>query len=159
MKKQHEKTLFQIGEIAKKAGTSVRTVRYYLEEGFIEAVDRSPGGFYLFAPEAADTVFFVRKLKDAGLALKEIKAVYRARREGATGDEACAKVAGHLEQQKASVEQKIADYRQLKAELEEAIHVVCQCEGCQLEPTRQNCENCPVIASRAKLPVPVQAIL
>lgn len=159
MKTLNNKKLYQIGEIAKMAGTSVRTVRYYLEEGFIEAADRSDGGFYLFSADAADTVFFVRKLKDAGLALKDIKAIYRARRGGVTGNEVYAQVAALLREQKALVEKKIADYRQLKTELEQAIDLVGQCKGCRLEPTRQNCETCSVVTAKEKLPVPVQAIL
>src|SRR6056297_3305896 len=103
MEAKAPKKLFQIGEIAKKAGVSVRTVRYYMEEGFIEAVDRSPGGFYLFAPEAAETVFFVQQLKDAGLALKDIKAIYEARQNGETGDAAYPRVLDHLEAQRARV--------------------------------------------------------
>ncbi|MDA3835489.1 MAG: MerR family transcriptional regulator, partial [Spirochaetales bacterium] len=88
MIKHDSKKLLQIGYIAKKAGTSVRTVRYYMEEGFIKAADRSPGGFYLFEPGVAETVFFVQKLKDSGLALKDIKKIYQAMRNGETGDKA-----------------------------------------------------------------------
>lgn len=158
MKQNNSKKLLQIGEIAGKAGTSVRTARYYLEEGFIEAAGRSPGGFYLFEPEAAETVFFVRKLKDSGLALKDIKKIYQARRQGESGDKAYPVVLKHLETQKALVEQKIADYQRLKNELDEAIELVRQCAGCPMKPCRQNCETCEVVTSRKKLPLPLQAI-
>ncbi|MDZ7831990.1 MAG: MerR family transcriptional regulator [Desulfobacterales bacterium] len=158
MNKKDSKKLLQIGEIAKKARTSVRTVRYYLEEGFIEAADRSRGGFYLFEPEAAETVFFVQKLKDAGLALKDIKKIYRARRDGKTGDKAYPEVLKHLETQKTLVEQKIADYQRLKTEIEEAIKLMRQCDGCRIKPCRQNCEACTVVTSRKKLPLPLKAI-
>ncbi len=159
MLNRHENKLLQIGEIARKAGVTVRTVRYYLEEGFIEAAGRSPGGFYLFTPDAADTVFFVQKLKDAGLALKDIKSIYLARRNGRTGHEASREVMKHLERQKAAIEQKIADYQALKAEMEDAIDLVAQCEGCSLEPSRNNCVTCSKITCRKKIPLAVKAIL
>lgn len=149
----------QIGEIASKANTSVRTVRYYMEEGFIEAADRSPGGFYLFTPETAETVFYIHKLKAAGMALKDIKAIYHARQRGQSGEEASSKVLGHLEAQKAIVEKKIADYRQLKTEIDAAIKIVAQCHGCSIAPTSENCRKCPVVKRKKKLPLPVQAIL
>lgn len=158
MNKNTSKKLVQIGEIAKKARTSVRTVRYYLEEGFIEAADRSPGGFYLFKPEAAETVFFVQKLKDAGLALKDIKKIYQARRDGETGDKAYPEVLKLLETQKSLMEQKIVDYQRLKNEIEESIELVRQCDGCRIKPCRQNCETCEVVTSRKKLPLPLKAI-
>ena len=152
------KNLFQIGEIAQKAGTSVRTVRYYMEEGFIQATTRSPGGFYLFAPEVAETVFFIQKLKDAGLPLKDIKAIYQARRDGETGDTAYPIVLRHLERQKELVAQKIADYQRLKIEIEASIDLVKQCDGCHIKPSRQNCEACKVVTSQKKLPLPLKAI-
>ena len=152
------KNLFQIGEIARKAGTSVRTVRYYMEEGFIQATGRSSGGFYLFEPGVAETVFFIQKLKDAGLPLKDIKAIYQARRDGETGDTAYPVVLHHLERQKAMVAQKIADYQRLKIEIEASIELVKQCAGCHIKPSRQNCETCPVLTSRKTLPLPLKAI-
>jgi len=158
LNRNHHK-LLQIGEIAQKAGVTVRTVRYYLDEGFIDAAGRSPGGFYLFTPDAADTVFWVQKLKDAGLALKDIKSIYLARRSGLTGHEASREVLRQLEQQKAIVEQKIADYQALKIEMEDAIDMVAGCEGCGLKPSRNNCTACSKITSRKKIPLPVKAIL
>lgn len=151
--------LLQIGEIAAKAETSVRTVRYYMEEGFIAPAARSAGGFYMFSPETADTVFYIQKLKNAGLALKDIKSIYQARRDGQSGDEASAAVIGHLEKQKAVIEQKIADYRQLKTEIEAAIKIAGLCRGCDIQPLRQNCTDCRVVRRLTKLPLPLQAIL
>lgn len=159
MNQTDPKKLFQIGEIAQNAGTSVRTVRYYLEEGFIRAAGRSPGGFYLFTPEVAQTVFYIQKLKDAGMALKDIKQIYRARLDGQTGNEAYQEVLKHLEAQKAIVEQKIADYQRLENEIHEAIDLVRKCEGCSVQPSRKNCEACAVVKSAEKIPWPVKAIL
>lgn len=55
------------------------------------------GGVYLFESEAAETVFYIQKLKDAGLALKDIKAMYRARHDSETGHEGHSKVIAQLE--------------------------------------------------------------
>jgi MerR family Zn(II)-responsive transcriptional regulator of zntA len=159
MNQPEHKRFFQIGEIAEKAGTSARTVRYYMESGFIEPEGRTPGGFYLFSAEAADTVFFVKKLNEAGLHLKAVQAMYRARQSGETGDAAYPNVLAHLEAQKALVSQKIADYRRLEREIEDAMDLVRECDGCQRKPCRENCETCPVVASREKIPLPFQAIL
>lgn len=150
--------LLQIGEIASKAGTSVRTVRYYMEEGFIAPAARSPGGFYLFSSETADTVFYIQKLKNAGLALKDIKAMYRARHSGQPGDEASARVLGHLEAQRALIDQKIADYRHLKAEIEAALEIAGRCRGCSVVPSQENCGDCRVVRRLERLPLPLRAI-
>lgn len=159
MKTKSSQNLFQIGQIARKAGTTVRTVRYYMEEGFIEPAARSAGGFYLFSPETAETVFLIRKLSDAGFSLNDIKDLYRARAQGRTGREASGQVLGLLEKQKDAVEQKIRDYMKIKDELEKAIEMVGECRECGLAPTRENCRACSVVICRNQIPMPVQAIL
>lgn len=151
--------LLQIGEVAAKAGVTVRTVRYYLEKGFIQAADRSPGGFFLFAPQAVDTVFYIHKLKEAGLPLKDIEPLYRARAQGVTGAEASSVVVDSLHQEKTLLEHKIRDYQTLLREIESAIALAAQCHTCQLRPSRETCLACPVLASQNALPLPLQAIL
>jgi MerR family Zn(II)-responsive transcriptional regulator of zntA len=151
--------LLKIGDVATKAGTSVRTVRYYMEEGFIEPAARSAGGFYLFSPEAAETVFFISKLRQTGLSLKEIQKIYNARRSGQTGEEASSAVLEHLLTQRDAVIRKIKDYQKLKSELDAAVELVSLCRGCTNKPTREKCRSCKVLKNQKKLPLPVQAIL
>ncbi|MEF8823492.1 MAG: MerR family transcriptional regulator [Desulfohalobiaceae bacterium] len=155
----NEKELLKIGEVAARAGVTVRTVRYYLERGLIREADRSPGGFYLFTPDAAETVFYIQKLKEAGLALRDIEAVYRARHQGPTGDRAASEVERHLRREKEVLEQRVRDYQRLKAEVEEALELVAQCRGCEMRPSRETCLSCGVFAARERLPLPIQAIL
>jgi DNA-binding transcriptional MerR regulator len=151
--------LLQIGEVASQAGVTVRTVRYYLEEGFIQAADRSQGGFFLFEPHAVQTVYFIHKLKGLGFALKDIKRMLNHRRDGATGQQAYPKVLAELTRQRQVLEKKIKEYEQLRSEIDEAMDLVAQCKGCRLKPTRSNCQACPVVTSRDKLPLPFGAIL
>ena len=151
--------LLQIGEVAAKAEVTVRTVRYYLEKGFIHPADRSPGGFYLFSPEAADTVFYIQKLKDAGLSLKDIEHIYRSRGQSETGAEASTTVVHYLRQEKTLLEQKIRDYQKLHSEIEAAIELATKCHECAHRPTRETCLACPVLTSRDTLPLPIQAII
>lgn len=154
-----DKALLQIGEVAKGAGTTIRTVRYYLEEGFIEAADRSPGGFYLFNAEAVDKVRLIQKLKDLGLPLKEIRSLYNIRREQPTGNQAYPLVLKKLNRERELTVKKIADYRNLLQELDEAIRLVAECEGCRKRPTRENCLACEVTRKRDRIPLPFGAIL
>ncbi len=151
--------MLQIGEVAARAGVTARTVRYYLEKGFIQAADRSPGGFYLFTPDAVDTVFYIQKLKNTGLSLKDIEKIYQARAQGTTGDRASAQVVEYLRQEKELLEQKNRDYQKLHSEIEAAIDLARQCHGCSLRPARETCLACTVISGRNRLPIPIQAIL
>ncbi len=151
--------LLQIGELAHQAGTTIRTVRYYLEEGFIEASERSPGGFYLFDSNAVDKVRFVQRLKELGLPLKEIKALYMIRKEKTRGADAYPLVLERLVKHRALVEKKISEYFELMSELDEAIALIGECEGCEKTPTRENCSACEVLKKRRGIPIPFGAIM
>lgn len=61
----------RIGEVAERAGVSVRALRYYEEQGLL-ASDRSPGGQRHYAPEAVDRVRFIQNLYAAGLGSKAV---------------------------------------------------------------------------------------
>lgn len=157
-RKSHGSSL-QIGEVARRAETTTRTVRYYMEEGFFDWIERSPGGFYLFDPAVVETIRYVKKLQDLGLPLQEIRALFQIRKEEKTGNAAYKRVSEKLEQHLALTEKKISEYRKLKKELQEAIRLVNQCAGCRKKPTRENCQACEVIKNQGVLPSPVGAIL
>ncbi|WP_157224812.1 MerR family transcriptional regulator [Nocardia thailandica] len=64
-----------IGELARTTGLSVRTIRFYCDEGLLES-RRSSGGHRIFEQGAAvDRVLLVRRLRAFGLGLDSISAV------------------------------------------------------------------------------------
>lgn len=149
----------QIGEVAHRAGTTIRTVRYYLELGLIEAAERSAGGFYLFEPHTADTVRFIKKMNDMGVSLNEIKALIETRRTKGTGEDAYRIVLASLEKNLDEVVKQLEAYQTLKDQLEATIDIVKQCEGCSRKPNRENCLACEVTEFGRQVPVPFGAIL
>ncbi|MGA4844626.1 MerR family transcriptional regulator [Streptomyces sp. G45] len=73
-----EETL-SIGELARRTGVPVRTVRFYCDEGFVESV-RSGGGHRRFGPEAVDRLTLLRRLRALGLGLAAIESVLGGQR-------------------------------------------------------------------------------
>ncbi|SDJ81395.1 DNA binding domain-containing protein, excisionase family [Nonomuraea maritima] len=63
-----------IGELARLTGVSVRTVRFYCDEGIIASV-RSTGGHRRFDRAAVQTLGMVRRLRGLGLGLTAIARV------------------------------------------------------------------------------------
>lgn len=63
----------QIGEVAKRAGVSVDTLRYYEKVRLLPRPKRSPGGFRLFVPEHIERVRFIKQAQELGFSLEEIK--------------------------------------------------------------------------------------
>lgn len=65
----------QIGQIAKKSGTSTDAIRYYEKEGLLKKPSRSGGDFRLYSREAMDQLVFIKKAQELGLTIKEIKKI------------------------------------------------------------------------------------
>ncbi|MFF5225739.1 MerR family transcriptional regulator [Dactylosporangium sp. NPDC000521] len=61
----------RIGELATRAGVSVRALRYYEEQGLLGA-DRSPSGQRHYPDGAVDRVRLVQQLYAAGLSSRRI---------------------------------------------------------------------------------------
>jgi DNA-binding transcriptional MerR regulator len=62
----------RIGEVARKAGVSVDTVRYYERVGVLPAPDRRPSGYREFAPGAVERIRFTRELQAIGFTLADV---------------------------------------------------------------------------------------
>jgi DNA-binding transcriptional MerR regulator len=61
----------RIGELAARTGVSVRSLRYYEEQGLLVSV-RSPSGQRHYPEAAADRVAFIQRLYAAGLSSRTI---------------------------------------------------------------------------------------
>ena len=62
----------RIGELARKAGVDVQTVRYYEREGLLEAPARTGSGYRTYGPEHLERLNFVRHCRSLDMPLAEI---------------------------------------------------------------------------------------
>jgi MerR family copper efflux transcriptional regulator len=69
-----------IGELARRGGVGVETVRYYQRSGLLEVPTKTRGGRRMYSPTALAQLRFIRRCQGLGLSLDEIKAVLRLRR-------------------------------------------------------------------------------
>ncbi|MFI5930969.1 MerR family transcriptional regulator [Actinoplanes sp. NPDC051494] len=67
--------LFPIGELARRAGLTVKTVRYYSDQGIVPPTDRTPAGDRRYDTAALARLRLVRTLRELGLDLRTIRAV------------------------------------------------------------------------------------
>ncbi|MEU8283530.1 MerR family transcriptional regulator [Micromonospora sp. NPDC048905] len=66
---------YTIGELARRTGLSVKTIRYYADSGIVPPTDRSPTGYRLFDAAAVARLDLVRTLRDLGVDLATIRRV------------------------------------------------------------------------------------
>ncbi len=69
--------LVSIGELARQAGVSSRTIRYYEELGILPEPPRSAGGTRKYPREYGGYLAAARALKDLGFRLEEIRPLAR----------------------------------------------------------------------------------
>ncbi|KUJ42963.1 MerR family transcriptional regulator [Streptomyces sp. NRRL F-5122] len=68
-------TLYSIGELARRTGLTVKTIRFYSDRGIVAPTDRSPAGYRRYKGDAVARLDLVRTLRDLGLDLPTIRRV------------------------------------------------------------------------------------
>ncbi|MGW6602126.1 helix-turn-helix domain-containing protein [Streptomyces sp. NPDC055036] len=67
--------LYAIGDLARRTGLTVKTIRFYSDAGIVPPTDRSPAGYRLYGIDAVTRLDLVRTLRDLGLDLSAIRKV------------------------------------------------------------------------------------
>ncbi|MFH8569350.1 MerR family transcriptional regulator [Streptomyces sp. NPDC017993] len=70
-------TLFSIGELSRRTGLSVRTIRFYSDSGVVAPTDRSPAGYRLYDLDALLRLDLVRTLRELGIDLATVQRVLK----------------------------------------------------------------------------------
>ena len=72
-----KKRSLTIGELSRRTGVPVKTLRFWSDEGLLPPATRTSGGYRLYAEDATIRLDLVRTLREAGLGLEAIKKVLR----------------------------------------------------------------------------------
>lgn len=122
-----------IGQVARKAGVGVETIRFYEREGLVEKPARRASGYRQYEPGAVHRIRFIRHAKELGFTLREIKELLELRVEP---DCHCGEV---LELAQA----KIADIQQRLEALERMKQVLTKlATACR---RRKRTDPCPIL--------------
>lgn len=103
-----------IGELARQAGISAKTIRYYEEIRILDDPGRTASGYRNYESAALDRLEFVRASQAIGLGLGEIREIL-ALRDG--GETPCAHVAALIQAKTADIEDRITELGRMRAEL------------------------------------------
>ena len=75
-----EKPLLTIGQLARRTGVPVRTIRFWSDEGVLPETDRSAGNYRRYDSRAVARLDLVRTLRELGMGLDDIRLVLERRR-------------------------------------------------------------------------------
>lgn len=109
----------QIGELSRRSGCNIETIRYYERIGVLPRPPRSASRYRLYGRDDVNRLTFVRRARELGFSLDEVRALLALSAD--QGRETCVEVrelaVGHL----ADVRAKIADLRAMERALTDAV--------------------------------------
>jgi MerR family copper efflux transcriptional regulator len=125
--------LFQVGDIAKATGKTVRALHHYEEVGLLQPHTRSKGRYRLYDQAALNRVRWIGKLHDLGLSLSQIQELVEAWEKAPSAPGAMSRVRGIYLQKLEETRAQIAHLASLEHELEASIDYLDTC-GAACDP-------------------------
>ena len=133
---------FKIGEVASQLGTTVRTLRYYEQQGLLRP-PRSAKGTRLYSAWHVARFRAALLLTGLGIGLDDVVALTRARPGSPSGSVSSRKVLKALQGLRATVLDRRTRFDRLLQDINRAGELVATCLDCTLEPTNTTCPDCP----------------
>lgn len=122
-----------IGKVAELADVGVETVRFYEREGLIAEPPRKPSGYRQYPMEAVSRIRFIRRAKELGFSLQEIKELLSLRIDPET---TCADIRERAEGKIVDIDKKVRTLQRMKDALE---RLTAACNG------RGSVSDCPIL--------------
>ena len=118
--------LEKIGAVATRSGVSVKTIRFYCDQGLLQPSARSEGRYRLFDASVYGELALIRTLRALDIPLPTITAVLEARRSGVC---TCDNLQATIRAKAGEIEQRIADLQSLHNELNGLLRTWQRCGG------------------------------
>lgn len=125
---QSQELVHKIGAIAKRAGVSVDTIRYYEQRGLLSPAERLPSGYRLYSEKAVLRIGLARRLQSLGMTLEEVADALHSHDAGGG---TCESERWRLEKARIRVEQKLAELMAVRDAVDTALSL-CAAGNCEL---------------------------
>ncbi|MDV6235994.1 Cu(I)-responsive transcriptional regulator [Leptospira ellisii] len=123
-----------IGEVSKESGVSAKQIRHYESIGLIPKARRKDSGYRTYSSDDVHILRFVKRARNMGFALKEIKKLVGLwRNQSRASSEVKSLALAHLK----TLENKIAELREMADTLK---HLAQNCKG-------DHRPSCPILKS------------
>ncbi len=115
--------MFSIGELSRRTGVKVPTIRYYEQVGLLDEPDRTEGKQRRYGIGELERLAFIRHGRELGFSIEDIRELIDLSGHPARPCESADRLA---RRQLASVRQRIASLRRLEKELQ---RIASSCAG------------------------------
>jgi MerR family mercuric resistance operon transcriptional regulator len=127
-----------IGQVARQAEVGIETVRFYERQGLLEEPARKESGYRQYGDGVVARLRFIRRAKELGFTLKEIKELLALRVDPTM---TCAEVRSKAAAKIVDVEEKIQALQRIKKAL---VQLTATCRG------RGPTSECPILDALEK---------
>ena len=117
--------ILSIGQVARRAGVGVETIRFYEREGVLEAPPRRASGYRQYSEDVIKRIRFIKRAQRLGFSLKEITELLLLRVDGQT---TCEDVKERTRAKIAEVERKQVELQRMRRALLQ-VSALCTGEG------------------------------
>lgn len=123
------------GEVAKRAGVNVETLRFYEREGILPEPPRRASGYREYPPDTVELIRFIKRSQELGFSLKEVKELLSLRK---VPRRASKKATTLVDAKLAEIDLKLRDLQSMREALE-SLRCACASNG--------SSSACPIIES------------
>ncbi|MEL6202287.1 MAG: helix-turn-helix domain-containing protein [Pseudomonadota bacterium] len=106
--------MFSIGQLSKRTGVKIPTIRYYEQMGLIDVPERSEGNQRRYTADGLSRLSFIRHSRDLGFSIEDIKGLLDLSQHP---EKPCHDAHGIAVKHLKNVQDRIAKLRRLEREL------------------------------------------
>ena len=127
-----QRTGIQIGELSRRTGCNIVTIRYYEQIALLPVPARSAGRYRVYDTADVRRLAFIRRARELGFTLDEVRTLLSLSADD--GQDTCANVREVAERHLADIRAKIADLRAMEHVLADAVRhcAAGQVPGCPI---------------------------
>lgn len=104
-------TVMKIGEVARRSGISIETIRYYEREELLQEPERRPSGYRLYDEATLERLEYIRRAKELGFTLSEIRELLEL---SFTRQTCCDHIRQRAEAKRNDIEDKIRNLQKMR---------------------------------------------
>jgi len=116
----------RIGEVARRTGLPVKTIRYYCDEGLLQPRARSESGYRLFDEENLAELTIIRSLRAMDVSIPELARILEVRRAGVCN---CSVLKDSIAAKMKSINLRISELAAMNDELSRLLNSWQDCGG------------------------------
>ncbi|MCS5698702.1 MerR family transcriptional regulator [Cyanobium sp. FGCU-52] len=120
----------RIGEMARRSGLSVKTIRFYCDQGLIKPQARSAAGYRLFEQDTLAELAIVRALRAMDVSIPELSRILEVRRAGVCN---CSVLKDSIAAKIESISLRISELATMKDELARLLDSWQDCGGLKVD--------------------------